>query len=110
MVFPPPIGIGLLKVPVIRPTTAVQLPLPILIGCSVIARSGMATKSLQVLDVLGETVRVVSVRPGDGDVLGVTLLEAVPLLVAEDREIEGVERREVASDGLGRIVLCLCLS
>src|SRR2546422_5676372 len=59
---------------------------------------------LQVLDVLLDSARLLPVRPGHEDVLGVTLPEAVPLLVAEDVEVEHVEGLEVPLDG-GRLAL-----
>lgn len=40
MNFPPPIGMGLVKVPVITPVTDVQSPDPKRIGCTLIAMSG----------------------------------------------------------------------
>lgn len=47
--------------------------------------------SFQVLDVLFDAMRVVTVRPGYGDVCGMALLQAIPFLIAEHIEVERVE-------------------
>ena len=51
-----------------------------------------------------DAVGLVAIRPGHGDVDGVALLKAVPLLVAEHVEIESVELHEVLGDLACRIV------
>jgi len=53
---------------------------------------------LQVLDVLGYALGLVAVGPGDDDVFRVAFVQPVPLLVAEDVEVEHVEDLEVALD------------
>jgi hypothetical protein len=63
---------------------------------------GVDEESLQVLDVLGNSSRLVAIRPGDDDVPGVTLPESVPFLVAKDVEVERVERLEIGFNGGGQ--------
>ena len=91
--FPLPIGMGFEKVPTIRPVTVVQCPFAILIGCSVILRSGSATNSaFKSSRMFVNTAGIVAVGPAYGDVLRVRFLKAIPVLIAEDIEIQGVER------------------
>jgi hypothetical protein len=42
-----------------------------------------------------DTARFVAVGPGDDDVLAVAFVQPVPLLIAEDLEVQGVELLEV---------------
>src|SRR3989440_4972865 len=63
---------------------------------------GVDEERLQILDVLGDPSRLMTVWPGDDDVLRVTLLEPVPLLITEDVEVEHIERLEVGFNG-GRL-------
>src|SRR6266849_5569066 len=62
---------------------------------------GEDEESFQILDVLVDALRLVTVGPGHDDVLGMTLTEPVPLLVAEYVEIEGIEDLEVFLDSGG---------
>src|SRR2546422_8445452 len=91
MLVPSGRGIGRVKVPAMTPVTAVQLPEPKRIGCTLIVMSGgVDEERLQVLDVLVDSSGLMAVGPGDDDVLGVALLQPVPFLVAEDVEVEHV--------------------
>lgn len=54
---------------------------------------------LQIVDVHVDALRGVPIGPVDDDVLGVALVEPVPLLMAEDIEIEGVEDLQVLRGG-----------
>src|SRR3989454_1947821 len=67
---------------------------------------GVDEEHLQILDVLGDPSCLMTVWPGDDDVLRVTLLEPVPLLITEDVEVEHIERLEVGFNG-GRLNLGL---
>src|SRR5207302_7375038 len=67
---------------------------------------GVDEERLQIVDVLRDSFCLVTVWPGDDDVLRVTLLEPVPLLITEDVEVEHIERLEVGFDG-GRLSLGL---
>src|SRR3989441_4314592 len=67
---------------------------------------GVDEEHLQILDVLGDPSCLMTVWPGDDDVLRVTLLEPVPLLITEDVEVEHIERLEVDFNG-GRLNLGL---
>src|SRR5207245_6407817 len=67
---------------------------------------GVDEERLQILDVLGDPSRLMTVWPGDDDVLRVTLLEPVPLLITEDVEVEHIKCLEVGFNG-GRLNLGL---
>src|SRR6266849_6185697 len=54
---------------------------------------------LQVLDVFLNALGLVSVGPGNDDVVRMALRQPVPLLVAEDIEVEHVEDLQVLLDG-----------
>src|SRR2546430_13394945 len=56
-------------------------------------------EGLEVLDVLVDALGLVAVGPGDDDVFRVAFVQPVPLLVAEDVEVQGVEDLEVLLDG-----------
>src|SRR5438445_13098124 len=56
-------------------------------------------EGLEVLDVFVDTFGLVSVGPGHDDVFRVAFVQPVPLLVAEDVEVQGVEDLEVLLDG-----------
>jgi hypothetical protein len=61
----------------------------------------------QIGDVPIDAVRDVTVRPVNGDVLGVTLLQAIPLLVGEHIELERVELGNMRlGDRFSRFVPC----
>src|SRR5712691_13213696 len=59
---------------------------------------GEDEESLQILDVLVDALRLMTVGPGYYDVFGMALLESVPLLVAEDVEVEDIEDLEIFLD------------
>src|SRR5260370_34058180 len=65
---------------------------------------GVDEECLQILDVFVDPSGLVAVWPGDNNVLRVTLVEPVPFLIAEDVEVEHVERLEVGFNG-GRLGL-----
>jgi len=65
---------------------------------------GVDEERLQILDVLSDPSCLMTVWPGDDDVLRVTLLEPLPLLITEDVEVEHIERLEVGFNG-GRLNL-----
>src|SRR5439155_21230039 len=67
---------------------------------------GVDEEHLQILDVLGDPSCLMTVWPGDDDVLRVTLLEPVPLLITEDVEVEHIKCLEVGFNG-GRLNLGL---
>src|SRR3989454_11106348 len=67
---------------------------------------GVDEERLQILDVLVDPSCLMTVWPGDDDVLRVTLLEPVPLLITKDVEVEDIERLEVGFNG-GRLNLGL---
>ena len=88
--FPLPIGMGFDKV---RRSAcdAVQCPFAILIGCSVILRSGSATNSAFNSRCL--SIPRVSWPSGQLTMMPARrFLQAIPVLIAEDIEIRGVER------------------
>src|SRR5260370_26843250 len=60
---------------------------------------GVDEECLQILDVLVDPSGLVAVWPGDNNVLRMTLVEPVPFLIAEDIEVEHVERRELSFNG-----------
>src|SRR5260370_39862157 len=65
---------------------------------------GVDEECLQILDVFVDPSGLVAVWPGDNNVLRMTLVEPVPFLIAEDVEVEHVERSEVGFNG-GRVGL-----
>src|SRR5258708_20196673 len=60
---------------------------------------GVDEERLQILDVLIDPSGLMTVWPGDNDVLRVTLVQPVPFLIAEDVEVEHVKRLEVGLNG-----------
>src|SRR5438132_12696845 len=56
---------------------------------------GVDEERLQILDVLSDSSCLMTVRPGDDNVLRVTLLKPVPLLITKDVEVEHIERLEL---------------
>src|SRR5881409_4443940 len=70
IVPPSGVGIGRVKVPVITPVTAVQLPEPNRIGCTLISMSGPQTKRcLEIRDMDVDSFRLVPIGPGHDDAL-----------------------------------------
>jgi hypothetical protein len=54
-------------------------------------------QGFQILDVLINSFRLVTVGPSHDDVLGVAFLQTIPLLVPERVEVERVKRLEILS-------------
>jgi len=83
---------GTVKVPCMRPTPRVHSPLAILTEWTLMRLSGrIEEEGFHVRDMFIDAVGGVAVWPIDGNVFGMALLEAVPLLAGEDVEVEGVE-------------------
>src|SRR5213594_1546873 len=96
MNLPSPVGMGFVNVPVITPATAVQVPEPKRMGCTLIVISGAKTKSALRSSMC---LSMPLVSWPSGQVTTVAFVEPVPLLVAEDVEVQGIEDLEVLLDG-----------
>src|SRR5947199_7320817 len=97
IVLPSGVGIGLVNVPPITPVTAVHVPDPNRMYLDLDVR-GKDKQGFQILDVLFNSLRLVTVRPRHDDVFSMTLVQTIPLLIAEHIEVERVEQLQILFD------------